>query len=157
MNQLYILWLSRKEATLLPASERETLLKAVQSRQRSDGGWTLSSLDPTSRMESEPWKRLEQQFKEELMATVKPAESDGFATGLVVLTLEESGTNPQDGTLRRGLDWLQRHQENDGSWKTLSLNGNSDPQTNVGRFMSDAATAYAVMALENSDAQLARK
>ena len=157
MNQLYILWLSSKVAMLLTASERETLLHAVQSRQRSDGGWSLSSLDPTSRIQTDQWKRLEQQLKEELIAAVKPAESDGFATGLVVVALEESGTNPQDGTLRRGLDWLQRHQESDGSWKTLSLNGNKDSQTNVGRFMSDAATAYAVMALENSDAQLTRK
>ena len=159
MNQLYVLWLSSKAANLLTASDRETLLKAVQSRQRSDGGWSLSSLDPASRIVTDHWKRLEQQLKEELIATVKPGESDGFATGLVVLTLEESGTNPQDGALKRGLDWLQRHQESDGSWKTLSLNGNTDPQTNVGRFMSDAATAYAVMALENSAAaaQLARK
>ena len=133
------------------------LLKAMQGRQQSDGGWSLSSLDPISRLETDRWKQLRQQLKEELIATVKPGESDGFATGLAVLTLEESGTNPQDGTLRRGLDWLQRHQESDGSWKTLSLNGNTDPQTNVGRFMSDAATAYAVMALENSDAQLTRK
>ena len=141
----------------MTGSERKTLLNAVGGLERPDGGWSLSSLDPISRLETDRWKQLRQQLKEELIATVKPGESDGFATGLVVLTLEESGTNPQDGTLRRGLDWLQRHQESDGSWKTLSLNGNTDPQTNVGRFMSDAATAYAVMALENSDAQLTRK
>ena len=157
MNQLYILWLSRKEATLLTASERETLLNAVQSRQRSDGGWSLSSLDPRSRLENYQWKRLEQQLKQRLLDMVKPEESDGYATGLVVLALEESGSNVQDGTVSRGLEWLRSHQANDGSWRTLSLNGNTDPETNIGRFMSDAATAYAVMALQSSTSQSAGK
>ena len=52
--------------------------------------------------------------------------------------------------LMAGLQWLERHQNSDGSWRAESLNARRNPQTDVGRFMTDAATGYAVMALEES-------
>jgi hypothetical protein len=151
VNQLYVLWLSRTVPTVLTAAERTALLEAVQRRQRPDGGWSLSSLDPRSRLENVRWRRLGQRVKEQILDMVNPDESDGYATALVVLTLEESGSNLQGETAKRGLEWLQRHQASDGSWLTRSINGEIDPQTNIGRFMSDAATAYAVMALESKN------
>jgi squalene-hopene/tetraprenyl-beta-curcumene cyclase len=66
------------------------------------------------------------------------------------LVLEELGTSQQDPELVHGLQWLDRHQGSDGSWRAESLNGKRDPQSDVGRFMTDAATGYAVMALEES-------
>jgi squalene-hopene/tetraprenyl-beta-curcumene cyclase len=145
VNQLYVLWLSPKVPGLLSADERKTLLEAVRSRQQVDGGWSLSSLDPRSRLEKDHWKRIKQQLKE----VAEPADSDGYATALVVMVLEESGTNREDETLRRGREWLERHQGSDGSWRAYSINEQRDPRSDIGRFMSDAATAYAVMALEN--------
>jgi squalene-hopene/tetraprenyl-beta-curcumene cyclase len=44
--------------------------------------------------------------------------------------------------------WLERHQDSNGSWRTESLNAKRNPQTDVARFMTDAAAGYAVMALE---------
>jgi squalene-hopene/tetraprenyl-beta-curcumene cyclase len=76
--------------------------------------------------------------------------SDGIATGLTVLALEESGVDLQDPALKRGLDWLARHQYEEGSWWASSLNGFRDSASGVGRFMSDAATGYAVLALEQA-------
>jgi squalene-hopene/tetraprenyl-beta-curcumene cyclase len=153
MNQLYILWLSPKVPGLLTADERKTLLEAVQSRQQADGGWGLSSLDPRSLYETEKWKRV----KIELGEMAKPVQSDGYATALVVLALEASGASDQDPMVKRGLAWLEQHQGTDGRWRMYSINGHVDPDSDVGRFMSDAATAYAVMALENGRWQKAEK
>ncbi len=147
VNQLYVLWLSPKVPGLLIEDERKMLLDALQSHQLSDGGWSLTSLDPQRRLESDQWTRL----KEQLVDLTKPVESDGYATALVVLVLEESGTSRQDNMLKHGLEWLEQHQGNDGSWRSFSLNARRDPQSDIGRFMSDAATAYAVMALENGE------
>jgi hypothetical protein len=142
MNQLYVLWASTQIPGLLNESQRAELIRKVASLQRSDGGWSLPSLD----------KQM----------TIKPAmfdlfkranrvdESDGIATGLVVLALEEDGVSLKDPMLSSGLAWLEAHQYEEGSWWASSLNGFRNPTTGMGRFMSDAATGYAVLALEQA-------
>jgi squalene-hopene/tetraprenyl-beta-curcumene cyclase len=70
--------------------------------------------------------------------------------GLMAATLEASGTNRDDATLRRALEWLDQHQGIDGAWRASSLNMQRDPDRDIGRFMNDAATAYAVPALKNA-------
>jgi squalene-hopene/tetraprenyl-beta-curcumene cyclase len=49
--------------------------------------------------------------------------------------------------------WLRQHQYQDGSWWAPSLNGLRQPDSELGRFMSDAATGYAVLAMEQARAQ----
>ena len=131
------------------AAQQKSVLAALHSLQQRDGGWALSLLDQGNRPQDSSWRRIRKQLK----IAVKPPESDGCATGLVVLVLEEIGTSRQDPMLVHGLQWLEGHQGSDGSWRAESLNAKRDPQTDVGRFMSDAATGYAVMALEEARQQ----
>ena len=76
------------------------------------------------------------------------AASDGFATGLAALALQRAGVSRTDSRLKRGLDWLSQHQDaTTGAWFASSVNKKRDPSTDVGKFMIDAATAFAVLAL----------
>jgi squalene-hopene/tetraprenyl-beta-curcumene cyclase len=151
MNQLYVLWASARSPGLLTAAQQKSLLAAIQGLQRPDGGWALSSLDQGNRPQDSRWRWI----RKELKIALKPPQSDGCATGLVVLVLEEIGTSRQDPMLVHGLQWLEGHQDSDGSWRAESLNEKRNLQTDVGRFMTDAATGYAVMALEESRQQQA--
>ena len=75
-------------------------------------------------------------------------KSDGVATGLVTLVLQEAGVARENAQLRRGLSWLTNNQNAaEGFWPASSLNKKNSPTSGTGRFMSDAATAYAVLAL----------
>ena len=132
MNQLYVLWASPKEHGLLTSAERKALLAAVRSQQQADGGWRTAAMDKRERIDHSP----------------EPMQSDGYATGLAVLAMEESGTPRRDSTLKRGLAWLAEHQQKDGTWTAVSINKERDPKTDPAAFMTDAATAYAVLALE---------
>jgi hypothetical protein len=54
----------------------------------------------------------------------------------------------KDPALKRGLTWLSAHQQPDGAWTATSLNKQRDPESDACLFMTDAATAYAALALE---------
>ena len=150
LNQLYVLWASAKSPRPLSQEQNEALVARLESLQHRDGGWSLPSLVVAPNLSR--WQRLRTQLK----LAVRAPQSDGCATGLVVLALEESGMSQQNPTLQRGLRWLVQHQNADGSWSAESLNKKRNPHTNVGLFMSDAATGYAVMALEESSPLSAR-
>jgi squalene-hopene/tetraprenyl-beta-curcumene cyclase len=132
MSQLYVLWASPHVPGLMTREERKALLDSLENFQQPDGGWRLASLDK--------WKRQDN--------SADPTDSDGLATSLAVLAIEESGKGSHDKTLQRGLQWLEQHQQKDGKWQAVSPNKQRDPENNAVLFMSDAATGYAVLALE---------
>lgn len=134
INQLYILWASARDPELLTTTERKALLAVIQSRQQIDGGWRTMAMDKGERIDHSP----------------EPMESDGYATGLTVLAMEESGTSREETVLKRGLEWLEDHQEKDGTWSASSMNKKRSPDSDASLFMRDASTAYAVLALENA-------
>jgi squalene-hopene/tetraprenyl-beta-curcumene cyclase len=134
MNQLYVLWASAKMSGLLTKDEKKVLLEKVRSLQQADGGWRLASIDRKQRLDS----------------SAEPADSDGCATAVAVLALEAAGLSRGDDTLTRGVTWLEQHQQKDGRWLASSLNKQRDPMSDAGLFMSDAATGYAVLALESA-------
>jgi hypothetical protein len=50
--------------------------------------------------------------------------------------------------IAKGLEWLRVNPDHEtGRWTTTSLNKQRDPASEPGKFMDDAATAYAVLAL----------
>ena len=134
MSQIYVLWASAQMPGLLTDQQRSQLLETIRRLQQPDGGWNLFALDG----QQSSWKLK------------IGAPQDGCATGLVAVALQKSGVRSDDPMLRRGLDWLRHHQETNGSWYGPSLNRRRNIRTDVGQFMSDAATGYAVLALESA-------
>ncbi len=133
-NRLMALWASSALPDSLTGGQQRATVDEAIALQRSDGGWSLSSLGPFERSDGTP----------------VDVASDGYATGLVTLALQRSGmaSRPHDAaSLQRGLAWLRQHQRADGSWPASSLNKARDPESDRGRFMSDVATSYAVLAL----------
>ncbi len=136
VNKLAVLWASAKLPGILTARQRQSLIDDTIHAQQEDGGWSLTSLAGT-------WKRRD--------STPLEAKSDGYATGMVAYVLQRAGIARDQKPVKQGLDWLSKNQsKSDGLWLAYSLNKNRDLTSDVGRFMSDAATAYAVMALTTS-------
>ncbi|MGA9585883.1 MAG: hypothetical protein WBQ95_11185 [Terracidiphilus sp.] len=135
VNKLVAMWAEKYFSGVVTSSQMTTLVDEVIRLQQEDGGWSLAELGT--------WKRRDN--------TPLETRSDGYATGLVVLVLEESPANSaRKANVKRGLSWLEANQDKTtGAWPAWSLNKNRDPNSDVGKFMSDAATSYAVLALED--------
>ena len=131
VNQLMAARAANHLSGVLPRPQRIALLAEIESMQHADGGWSLTDLGT--------WHRRDK--------TPLVPDSDGFATGLVTLVLEES--HLQNDYAARGYNWLATHQDKrTGAWPAWSVNKDRDPKSNVGQFMSDAATSYALQALD---------
>ena len=134
-NRVALLRASADLDGLLTDPERTKLVDEILALQRPDGGWSLASLGEYERSDHTP----------------EDKESDGLATGFILDALRASGLPKSHPAVAKGLDWLRGHQQKDGGWITVSLNKKRDPKSHVGQFMSDAATAYAVLALTRDD------
>ena len=133
LNKIVALWASAHLPDLLTREQREQMIGEIDRLQREDGGWSLADLGT--------WKRVDN--------TPLVDRSDGYATGLIVLTLEENRARNAAANIARGRAWLVANQDQSTeAWPAWSLNKDRDPKSDAGRFMSDAATAYAVLALE---------
>jgi hypothetical protein len=139
VNQVLLLWASAKLPRLMTRPEQTQLARAVLAKQQADGGWSLTSLGSWTREDDTPLE----------------TRSDGYATGLVVLALEQTGQDRGHPEVARGVAWLASNQlKTTGAWEAFSVNRQRDRKTDIGRFMDDAATGYAVLALANSRQKL---
>ncbi len=131
LNKVALLWASAQAPDLLSSAQQHELEGQLYRVQRPDGGWSLSDLGT--------WHRRD--------GSALETRPDGYATGIVTLALEANHNH--NAQVHRGLAWLVANQDKTtGAWTAWSLNKNRDPGSNAGPFMSDAATAYAVLALE---------
>jgi squalene-hopene/tetraprenyl-beta-curcumene cyclase len=131
-NLIWTLWASTSFDGLLTASEQRRIIDAVVAKQQPSGGWGLASLIDCHRRDGTP-----QDFA-----------PDGYATGLAVAALQRAERSDDHHSVARGREWLRTNQQATGAWAAHSLNKHRDPGTHTGKFMSDAATAFAVFALE---------
>jgi squalene-hopene/tetraprenyl-beta-curcumene cyclase len=136
LDRVILLWASVKIPGLLTPTESDAIITEALSKQQADGGFSLSNFVGN-------WKRRDN--------TPLDARSDGYATGVVTYVLQQTGMKIDQPSLKRGLAWLSANQDPaEGRWFSYSLNRERDLTSDVGRFMSDSATAYAVLSLEQS-------
>jgi squalene-hopene/tetraprenyl-beta-curcumene cyclase len=136
MNRVMLLWASTKMPGLLTPAQRQSIRDEALSEQQADGGFSLSSFVGG-------WKRHD--------GTPLETKSDGYATGVVTWVLQLTGMKRDQPQLIRGLTWLALNQDKkEGRWLAYSLNKQHDLFSDTGQFMSDAATAYAVLALQGA-------
>ena len=137
VNRTFLLWASTKLPDLLTSQQQKSIIDELLGKQQADGGWSTTSIVIST------WKRRD--------GTPLETKSDGYGTGLVSYILERAGVPRTDSHLKKSLTWLAQNQEKaEGQWLATSMNKQRDPASDAGRFMSDAATAYAVLALTDS-------
>ena len=157
-NRVWLLLASTRLNDLLTSTQRALLITEIQGRQRDDGGWALDSLGTWR------WSKTSAPFR----APGTPdaamlAKSDGYGTGLIVYTLRQAGLPVIQPAVSRGLQWLRANQQDVQvsqhswpAWRAHSLNFDREHGGDKGEpwrrmFMSDSATAFAVLALVASD------
>ncbi len=140
-NRVMALWASSELPDTLDQAQRKAIIDAACAKEQPDGGWSTASLGEFKRLDNTPLDTA----------------SDGYATGLIALALQRAGLSRLDPHVRDGLAWLSQHQDAGGMWRASSLNKQRDPASDAGKFMSDAATAYAVLALTDDGAHARRE
>lgn len=130
-NQAWALWASAELKGTLSEAEQKGIVERLRARQEADGGWRLATLGDYVRSDG----------------TEQRKGSDAYATGLVLHAMHVAGVPKSDPRVAKGLAWLKQNQTPAGGWIAESVNQKRDLETHVGKFMSDAATAFAVLAL----------
>ncbi len=127
-NQLVLYWAS----TRLSGLKDPGILDQAWSKQNDDGGWTLASLGPWRDRPNAP--------------PVAPG-SNAYATAWTAAMLRLSGVKATEPHMAHALSWLRSHQDPAGYWDAVSMNKHFEPGSMMERFMRDATTAYAALAL----------
>lgn len=131
-NRLTVVWASSKLPSALPEPMRRSIIDEALRKQQEDGGWTIESLGP--------WRPH---------AQAPPSKgSNSYATGFVAFVLQKAGVARSHPALIAALGWLKSHQDRQaGYWAADSMNKKYEADSMPVRFMRDAATAFATLAL----------
>jgi hypothetical protein len=147
-SEVWLLLASTKLKGLLTPAEQMQIVQVLKGKQHgegdSSGGWVL--------LELSTWRynaATAPKTPPKLNPTAKAP--DAYATGLITYSLLQAGLKTDDPTVASALKWLNRTQKPDGSWPAVSINVDRKPGTAAEYFMSDAATAWAVIALVEAE------
>jgi len=136
-NRIALLWASTKLPAALAKADRQALLEEIARQQQADGGWTMESLGA---------------FASHPNAPAAMPGSNSYATAFTAFALRQAGVRAKHPSLSRALAWLRAHQDpRTGVWTAASMNKRYEAGSNQIRFMQDAATGYAAMALLEPD------
>lgn len=144
LNRVALLWASSKLPGLVGPARQTSIIAQVLSEQQVDGGWSLPTVAKPSSWSLDSF--LDRWIRED--GTTQDRKSDGYATSMMVFALQQAGIPRENVQVQKGLSWLIHNQDKtEGLWRSISPNKRRDPSSGIGHFMSDAATAYAVLAL----------
>jgi squalene-hopene/tetraprenyl-beta-curcumene cyclase len=157
-NRTFALLASAGFKDLLTGAQRDTLIAELVRRQRDEGGWSLEGMGPWR------WSKTDPPFAPQGTLDASLLEqSDGFGTGLIVYTLMRAGLHADHPAVAAGVRWLKTHQQEIrvdeqtwSAWRSYSLNVDREHGGPSGEpwrrlFMSDAASAFAVLALVEAE------
>ena len=155
-NRTWALLASTRLKRVVTDAQRDALIDELVRAQRDDGGWSLETMGPWKWSKTAPPVKPPGTVDASLLT-----ESDGYATGLVVYTLKQAGIHDSHGTISKGIRWLAANQRAlpvldvpGRAWRAHSLNYDREHGGEKGEpwrrlFMSDTATAFAILALED--------
>jgi squalene-hopene/tetraprenyl-beta-curcumene cyclase len=110
----------------------QSIVSDAFSMQQPDGGWTIESLGPWVAHPDAP----------------PSPGTNAYATAFTTVALLRGGVPASDSRLAKALTWLQTHQDpTTGAWAAVSMNKRYPDGSMESRFMQDAATSFASLAL----------
>jgi squalene-hopene/tetraprenyl-beta-curcumene cyclase len=153
-NKAWALLAANQMPNLLENATKDSLVADLERAQRADGGWSMADLGPWR------WTKGEAPFAPPgATDAALLGVSDGYATGLVVHALRRAGRPASHPAIVKGKGWLTANQKAGkvddpawAPWRAHSLNFDREHGGEKGEpwrrmFMSDLATAFAVLAL----------
>jgi squalene-hopene/tetraprenyl-beta-curcumene cyclase len=156
-NRTWALLASTRLKRVVTDAQRDALISDLVRAQREDGGWSLESMGPWKWSKTAPPVKSPGDLDAALLT-----QSDGYATGLVVYTLKQAGVAHDHAAIRKGIRWLEANQRTipvpdvpGRAWHAHSLNYDREHGGEKGEpwrrlFMSDTATAFAILALADN-------
>jgi squalene-hopene/tetraprenyl-beta-curcumene cyclase len=156
-NRTWALLASTRLKRVVTDAQRDALISDLVRAQREDGGWSLESMGPWKWSKTAPPVKSPGDLDAALLT-----QSDGYATGLVVYTLKQAGVAHDHAAIRKGIRWLEASQRTipvpdvpGRAWHAHSLNYDREHGGEKGEpwrrlFMSDTATAFAILALADN-------
>jgi squalene-hopene/tetraprenyl-beta-curcumene cyclase len=133
--RLAMLWASTKLPSAMTAASRTVTIDEILQKQQPDGGWTLAALGPWTEHADAP----------------EPLDGGGshpYATAFTAFVLNTAAPASARSKTARALEWLKTHQDRQtGAWPAVSMNKRYPRGSMEEKFLQDAATAFAVLAL----------